>query len=126
MKRQAESLGLKTRASFVDIGVRVELPAVVLKAVTDTTYESKLLHYSKTFDERVRTFCMNPYGEVVTEKNDERRESLKKMFYTEAAQRGVLYHPNHCWFLSLGHTSGDVEKTLEVSRDSLKQAKKAL
>lgn len=67
MKGQAERLGLKTRASSVDIGVRVELPAPVLKEITETTYESKLIHYSQTFDEKVRTFCMNPYGEVVAE-----------------------------------------------------------
>jgi len=69
MKAQAEALGLKTKSSPVDIGVRVELPAVVLKEVTETSYESKLIYYSKTFDDKVRTFCMNPYGEVVTEKN---------------------------------------------------------
>lgn len=69
MKKQAESWGLKTSASAVDIGVRVELPAPVLKEITDTTYESKLIHYSKTFDDKVRTFCMNPCGEVVIEKN---------------------------------------------------------
>jgi uncharacterized FAD-dependent dehydrogenase len=71
MKTQAESLGLKTKASAVDIGVRVELPAVVLKEITDIIYESKLIYYSKTFDEKVRTFCMNPYGEVVIEKTKE-------------------------------------------------------
>lgn len=69
MKQMAESLGLSTRASPVDIGVRVELPATVLKEVTDITYECKLIHYSKTFDDKVRTFCMNPYGEVVAEEN---------------------------------------------------------
>ena len=67
MKKEAESLRLKTRASPVDIGVRVEIPAAILKEITDTTFESKLIHYSKTFDEKVRTFCMNPYGEVVSE-----------------------------------------------------------
>jgi hypothetical protein len=71
MKDEAESLCLKTRANSVDIGVRVELPATVLKEITDIAYESKLIHYSKTFDEKVRTFCMNPYGEVVTEENGE-------------------------------------------------------
>jgi len=71
MKKEAESLGLKTRASPVDIGVRVELPAPVLKEITDIIYESKLIYYSKTFDEKVRTFCMNPYGEVVIEKTKE-------------------------------------------------------
>ena len=69
MKEEAESLGLKTRTSPVDIGVRVELPAPVFKEITDAIYESKLIHYSKTFDDKVRTFCMNPYGEVVIEKN---------------------------------------------------------
>jgi hypothetical protein len=69
MKSQALALGLRTTASPVDIGVRVELPAPVLKEITDITYESKLIYYSKTFDDKVRTFCMNPYGEVVFEKN---------------------------------------------------------
>jgi len=69
MKAEAECLGLRTKASPVDIGVRVELPAIVFKEITDAIYESKLIHYSKTFDDKVRTFCMNPYGEVVTEKN---------------------------------------------------------
>jgi uncharacterized FAD-dependent dehydrogenase len=69
LKDQAESLGLSVMATSVDIGVRVELPSPILKNITDTSYESKLIHYSKTFDEKVRTFCMNPYGEVVTEAN---------------------------------------------------------
>ena len=67
MKKEAHSLGLHTRSNAVDIGLRVELPAAVLKDITDTAYESKLIYYAKTFDEKVRTFCMNPYGEVVTE-----------------------------------------------------------
>ena len=50
MKRAAESLGLKTQSSAVDIGVRVELPAAVLKEITDIIYESKLIYYSKTFN----------------------------------------------------------------------------
>jgi len=71
MKREADALGLTTLASPVDIGVRVELPAAVLKDITDRIYESKLIYYSKTFDDKVRTFCMNPYGEVVIEKSGE-------------------------------------------------------
>ncbi|MDY6839352.1 MAG: FAD-dependent oxidoreductase [Thermodesulfobacteriota bacterium] len=70
MKKQADSLELKTQPNPVDIGVRVELPAAVLKELTDTVYESKLIHYSDTFEDKVRTFCMNPYGEVVTEKHE--------------------------------------------------------
>lgn len=69
MKKEAESLGLKTKSNPVDIGVRVELPAVVLREMTDISFEAKLIHYSKTFDDKVRTFCMNPYGEVVAEES---------------------------------------------------------
>lgn len=71
MKKEAGALGIKTRANPVDIGVRVELPAPVMKEISDVVYESKLIYYSKTFDEKVRTFCMNPYGEVVTERHDD-------------------------------------------------------
>lgn len=51
----------------VDIGVRVELPAPVFEPITEKLYESKLIYNSKTFGDEVRTFCMNPYGEVVSE-----------------------------------------------------------
>ena len=47
----------------------MELPSDVFKSVTDVTYEAKFVYYSKQFDDMVRTFCMNPYGEVVTEYN---------------------------------------------------------
>ena len=51
----------------VDIGVRVELPAPVFEPLTDKLYESKLIYNSPTFGDEVRTFCMNPNGEVVQE-----------------------------------------------------------
>jgi uncharacterized protein len=47
--------------------VRVELPAVIMEDLTSKAYETKFIYYSKTFDDKVRTFCMNPYGEVVRE-----------------------------------------------------------
>ncbi|MCD8024005.1 MAG: NAD(P)/FAD-dependent oxidoreductase [Candidatus Gastranaerophilales bacterium] len=51
----------------VDVGVRVELPAPVMEPITSRLYESKLIYYSPTFGDEVRTFCMNPNGEVVSE-----------------------------------------------------------
>jgi len=71
MQKEAMRLRLTSIPSPVDIGVRVELPAAVLKRITDVAYEPKLIYYSKSFDDRVRIFCMNPYGEVVTEEVDE-------------------------------------------------------
>ena len=67
---EAQRLGLDMVVNPVDIGLRVELPAVVMEGITDLTYEGKFLFTSPTFEDRVRTFCMNPYGEVVMENTD--------------------------------------------------------
>ena len=67
---QAKGLGLQMAINPVDIGVRVELPAIVMEPLTDVTYEAKLIYHSRSFDDKVRTFCMCPYGEVVTESSD--------------------------------------------------------
>ncbi|ABY93615.1 NAD(P)/FAD-dependent oxidoreductase [Thermoanaerobacter sp. CM-CNRG TB177] len=69
-KREADRIGLETKNNAVDIGVRVEIPAVVMEDITKEIYESKFIYYSKSFDDRVRTFCMNPYGKVVIENNN--------------------------------------------------------
>lgn len=70
LRKEAARLGLSTASNAVDIGVRVESPAEVYEPITDICYESKLIYYSRRFDDRVRTFCMNPYGFVVAENND--------------------------------------------------------
>jgi uncharacterized FAD-dependent dehydrogenase len=67
---QAQQLGLETTINPVDIGVRVELPAAVMDSLTRIFYEAKFIYYSRTFSDKVRTFCMNPNGEVVLENND--------------------------------------------------------
>ncbi len=67
LERVARRHGLGLLNNPVDIGVRVELPAPVLEPLTSVTYEPKLIYYSRAFDDRVRTFCVNPYGEVVKE-----------------------------------------------------------
>ena len=68
--QESTRLGLKGVNNPVDIGVRVEVPAVLMEHITSRVYESKLIYYSRSFDDRIRTFCMNPYGVVVTENND--------------------------------------------------------
>ncbi len=70
LSSEARRLGLSMAINPVDIGVRVELPAVVAEPLTDVAYESKLVYHSRSFDDKVRTFCMCPYGEVVTESSD--------------------------------------------------------
>ena len=64
---QCRQLGLPMTNNQIDIGVRVELPALIFEHITDVVYESKLLYRTKQYGDQVRTFCMNPYGHVVSE-----------------------------------------------------------
>ncbi|ACX53210.1 FAD dependent oxidoreductase [Ammonifex degensii KC4] len=70
LRHEAKRLRLEMAVNPVDIGVRVEVPAVVMEPLTRLFYEFKCIYYSRTFEDKVRTFCMNPYGEVVVENAD--------------------------------------------------------
>ena len=67
MEQVCKELKIPTKSNRVDIGVRVELPATVFAHLTDELYESKIVYRTKQYGDKVRTFCMNPKGAVVTE-----------------------------------------------------------
>ena len=67
MEHVCRELDIRTKSNRVDIGVRVELPAVIFSHLTDELYESKIVYRTEKFEDRVRTFCMNPHGIVVNE-----------------------------------------------------------
>lgn len=58
---------IETEVGTVDIGVRVEVRDEVMSFLNENLYEAKLVYYTPTFDDKVRTFCTNPSGEVATE-----------------------------------------------------------
>ncbi len=59
--------GIETEVGTVDIGVRVEVRDEVMEFLNKNLYEAKLVYYTPTFGDKVRTFCTNPSGEVATE-----------------------------------------------------------
>lgn len=65
--REAGRLKLTTHNNPIDVGVRVEVPHEVMKDLTDVLYEVKLEYKSPSFNDRIRTFCMCPAGEVIME-----------------------------------------------------------
>ena len=67
MEKVCDELGIPTKSNRVDLGVRVELPAVIFSHLTDELYESKIVYRTELFEDNVRTFCMNPNGIVVNE-----------------------------------------------------------
>jgi len=64
---EAKRLKLGLKSNPVDVGCRIEVPMTTMEKLTSTLYESKLEFYSKSFNDRVRTFCMCPGGEVIME-----------------------------------------------------------
>lgn len=67
MEQVCQEMEIPTKSNRVDIGVRVELPAVIFSDLTDELYESKIVYRTEKFEDNVRTFCMNPNGIVVNE-----------------------------------------------------------
>lgn len=70
LQQQMRNLNIRTVNNAVDIGVRVEVPNSIMDHLTKDLYEAKLVYYSDTFDNKVRTFCMNPGGIVSEEHYD--------------------------------------------------------
>jgi len=66
-----EELGSKKKIEAVfgpiDVGVRVEVPAVVMNPVTKINMDPKFHIHTKRYDDFVRTFCTNANGYVVKE-----------------------------------------------------------
>jgi uncharacterized FAD-dependent dehydrogenase len=67
LSNEAERLKLSLDSNPVDVGCRIEVPMTTMEKLTSTLYESKLEFYSRSFNDRVRTFCMCPGGEVIIE-----------------------------------------------------------
>jgi uncharacterized FAD-dependent dehydrogenase len=67
LSREAGRLKLTMHNNPIDVGVRVEVPAAIMEELTSVLYEIKLEYFSKSFNDRIRTFCMCPAGEVIME-----------------------------------------------------------
>lgn len=65
-----EEHNIETEAGTVDVGVRVEVRDEIMEELNKNLYEAKLVYHTPTFDDKVRTFCSNPSGEVATEYYD--------------------------------------------------------
>jgi len=71
LAEQARKLGLDTEPGPLDVGVRVEVPYTVMEPLTSVVRDPKVIFHTKTFDDRVRTFCTNYKGFVVKEVYDD-------------------------------------------------------
>ncbi len=91
--------GIKLTNNQVDIGVRVELPAIIWEDFAKKIYEPKIWHLSKKYGDITRMFCFNDRGSVVTENTngvitvnghsyrDEEKKTLNSNFALLSTQR---------------------------------------
>ena len=62
---------IKATIGPIDVGVRVEVPAIIMDKVVSINRDPKFHIRTKRYDDFVRTFCTNSHGFVVKEKYDE-------------------------------------------------------
>jgi uncharacterized FAD-dependent dehydrogenase len=62
---------IEARYGGIDIGVRVEVPAIVMDPVTKINRDPKFHIRSRRYDDFVRTFCTNMRGFVVKEEYED-------------------------------------------------------
>ncbi len=67
----AKKIDMNTKYGPIDVGVRVEVPAIIMEPITRINHDPKFHIFTPTYDDFVRTFCTNPYGFVVKEKYDD-------------------------------------------------------
>jgi len=70
LMHQCDIQHIPTETGIVDIGVRLECRNEIMQDINDNFYEAKLVHYTRFFDDKVRTFCSNPGGFVSSEYYD--------------------------------------------------------
>jgi uncharacterized protein len=66
-RKVAQSHDLTVLYNPVDVGVRVEVPAIVMEEIIGIAYDPKFYVRAPTYDDQVRTFCVSPEGFVVKE-----------------------------------------------------------
>jgi len=71
MKELSRRLNIPSYPEPIDIGVRVEVPASVMEHVIRVCRDPKFHIYTDTYDDFVRTFCVNHRGFVVKEVYDD-------------------------------------------------------
>lgn len=71
LAQQAKALGIELKHEPIDVGVRVEVPSVVMEPVIRVSRDPKFHITTPTFDDFIRTFCVNYEGYVMEERYDD-------------------------------------------------------
>lgn len=68
VQRLTHEYPIEATFSPIDIGVRVEVPSIIMDPITDVNRDPKFHFYTDSYDDFIRTFCTNHRGFVVKER----------------------------------------------------------
>ncbi|MGL4562751.1 MAG: NAD(P)/FAD-dependent oxidoreductase [Brevinema sp.] len=71
MQSIARKYNIEFLQGSVDVGVRAEIPDIVMKSINENFYEAKMIYYTKAYNDKMRTFCSNPSGFIAVEKHED-------------------------------------------------------
>jgi len=119
LKREAARLGIETEPGPLDVGVRVEVPYTVMEPLTSVVWDPKVVIHTRTYDDRVRTFCTNPGGYVVEEVYEDGVVGVNGETYAARRSRNTNFA-----FLVTIKLTDPLEDPLEYGRSIARMATK--
>ncbi|AHC51086.1 FAD-dependent oxidoreductase [Sulfolobus acidocaldarius SUSAZ] len=108
---QAKKLGVDMAPGPLDIGVRVEVEAFVMEELTSAVWDPKVILYSKKYDDKVRTFCVNPRGFIMKEVYDDRTIGVNGQTFADKKSNNTNFA-----FLTTIKLSDPLEDTVEYGK----------
>lgn len=118
-KELSKRVGIQLVPNPLDIGVRVEVPQYVMEPITKIYPDPKIVLYTKTYDDKVRTFCTNPGGFVIKEVYERGIVGVNGETYVAKTSQNT----NFALLVSLKLTD-PLEDTIEYGRSIAKVATK--
>ncbi|QGA54954.1 FAD-dependent oxidoreductase [Sulfolobus sp. E5-1-F] len=108
---QSKKLGVDTIPGPLDIGVRVETESFVFDELTEAVWDPKVILYSKRYDDKVRTFCVNPRGYIMKEVYDDGTIGVNGETYVDKKSNNTNFA-----FLTTIKLSDPLEDTIEYGK----------
>ena len=71
LTQMCSNAGVEYEVGAIDLGVRVEIPDIVMKDINENFYEAKMIYYTTKYRDKMRTFCSNPSGFIAAEKHSD-------------------------------------------------------
>ena len=119
LSRQCEKLGIKTSYLPLDIGVRVEIPSIIIEDICENVQRDPKFHIiTPSYHDFLRTFCVNHKGHVVKEMYEEKIVGVNGHQFTS---EGDSENTNFAFLIRQELTS-PLEDTTEYGRAISKQA----